>query len=635
MKAICVDGGGNASDVTSATYTVLTPVAGYTIDFESQLSQYTDWKVTNAEVATDNSISAHGGTHYGTTGGKASASIQTKAKVANPGTFTCYVSKQSSNTNSSTWYIQVSEDGSEWTNVGTKSATSMSVGTWEEFTADLTSYSDVYVRLYYKGSTAVRNVDDIVLTEVTPSSVPTPTFSVAAGKYDEVKNVKVSNYNSDYMYFYTTDGTDPDCDANLDPTGTSVVYEHATGIDISATTTLKIIAVDGDVNKSNVASATYKLPLTTIAGVKALTSGDNFTLNLTGAQIVYFDGGKNMYIRDASGAILFYNSSSFSTTLETGDILSGIVTGTYKPYNNLPEVTNSDISALSKTGNSTVVAKVIAGTTEAIEANLCDLVKIENTEISESDSKYYVGTSSDIQLFNKFEIDGLTFTTGQPVDVSGIATVYNTTYELFPRFESDIVYLSSAEEVSIGAAGIATFCSEHALDFTGTDAIAVYTAAASGDHVTLTQIQKVPANTGVILMNALGMSEGAVAAINVPYLKTTADNVAENELVGITTATEVNATVDGKYNYILSNEDAGVGFYKAVNGVQLAANKAYLSTTVNAAVRGFLGFTEDDSDAIIEIAKNEKMSAIYDLSGRRVVKPTKGLYIVNGKKVVK
>lgn len=484
-------------------------------------------------------------------------------------------------------------------------------------------------------------ISQFAITIGLPSSIPTPTFTVAEGTYYEAQNVKVDNYDSDYMYFYTTDGTEPDCDAGLDPAGTSVTYNHTTGIDISATTTLKIIAVDGDVNKSSIASATYTIetPLTTIAAVKALSSGDTFSLNLTGAQIVYFDGSKNMYIRDASGAILFYNSSSFSTELETGDILSGIVTGTYKPYNNLPEVTNSDISALSKTGNSTVVAKVIAGTTEAIAANLCDLVKIENTEISESDSKYYVGTSSDIQLYNQFKIDGLTFTTGQPVDVSGIATIYSTTYELFPRFESDIVYLSNAEEVSIGAAGIATFCSEHALDFTGTDAIAVYIAAASGDHVTLTQIHKVPANTGVILMNALGMNEGAVAAVNVPYLDGDADIVSGNELVGITARTQVDAMSGGKYNYILSNEDEGIGFYAATDGKYLAANKAYLSTTVNpeSLVKAFLGFIEGDADGIntIENGKLTIDNAVFDLSGRRVSKATKGIYIVNGKKVVK
>lgn len=155
----------------SATYTITVNEyvmpSELTIDFESALSTYKEWEFTNAERGTE-SIKAHNGEFYGTTGGKTTASIQTKEKVANPGTFTCYVSKQSTNTTSSTWSIQVSSDASSWTDVNSQSATSMSKGEWVEFTADLSSYNNIYVRLYYNGSTAIRNVDDITLEMATP-----------------------------------------------------------------------------------------------------------------------------------------------------------------------------------------------------------------------------------------------------------------------------------------------------------------------------------------------------------------------------------------------------------------------------------------------------------------------------------
>ena len=137
------------------------------VDFESALSTYKEWTFTNA-VQDKTTITAHGGTYYGTTGGKQTAAFQTKDKIANPGTFTCYVSKQTTNSTSSTWYIQVSSDASTWTEVKTQSATDMVKGVWKEFTADLSDYSNVYVRLYYSGSTAVRNVDDITLEMATP-----------------------------------------------------------------------------------------------------------------------------------------------------------------------------------------------------------------------------------------------------------------------------------------------------------------------------------------------------------------------------------------------------------------------------------------------------------------------------------
>lgn len=138
-------------------------VVDYTIDFESA-SISSAWTVTNFLTHQTGSITAHGGTYYGTTGGKASASLVTAEKVANPSVFTCYVSKQTGNTTASSWKLEVSTDGESWTKVKEQSATSMAKGVWDEFTADLTSYSNVYVRFSYSGSTAVRNIDDLTLT---------------------------------------------------------------------------------------------------------------------------------------------------------------------------------------------------------------------------------------------------------------------------------------------------------------------------------------------------------------------------------------------------------------------------------------------------------------------------------------
>ena len=134
------------------------------IDFESATTAYSDWTFTNMTSQQTGTITAKGGTYYGTTGGKATASITTKTAIATPTSITFYVSKQSSNTKSSSWKVQVSSDNSTWNDVKTQSATSMSQGTWVEVTQDLSSYSNVYVRVYYTGATAVRNIDDLCLT---------------------------------------------------------------------------------------------------------------------------------------------------------------------------------------------------------------------------------------------------------------------------------------------------------------------------------------------------------------------------------------------------------------------------------------------------------------------------------------
>ena len=135
-----------------------------TIDFESASTAYTFWTFTNMTSQQTDAITAKGGTYYGTTGGKETASITSTNVIAKPKSITFYVSKESKNTTSSSWKIQVSSDKSTWTDVKTQSAASMSKGSWVEVTQDLSSYSDVYVRVYYDGTTAVRNIDDLSLT---------------------------------------------------------------------------------------------------------------------------------------------------------------------------------------------------------------------------------------------------------------------------------------------------------------------------------------------------------------------------------------------------------------------------------------------------------------------------------------
>ena len=58
------------------------------IDFESASTDYTDWTFTNMTSQQTGTITAHGGTYYGTTGGKESASITTKNAISYPQSIT-------------------------------------------------------------------------------------------------------------------------------------------------------------------------------------------------------------------------------------------------------------------------------------------------------------------------------------------------------------------------------------------------------------------------------------------------------------------------------------------------------------------------------------------------------------------
>ena len=226
------------------------------IDFENTAASYSDWTFVEMTSQQKGSITAHGGTYYGTTGGKASASITTKNAISYPQSITFYVSKQTTNTTSSSWKLQVSSDSTTWTDVKEQSATSMSKGTWVEVKQSLSSYTNVYVRIAYSGSTAVRNIDDISLTYSTiPPAVATPVFEVpegtvqANGSFNAAFNLTISCATSGASIFYTIDG--------IDPAESSTALHYTAPIAISKSTIVRAIAMDEDANLSNETSATY------------------------------------------------------------------------------------------------------------------------------------------------------------------------------------------------------------------------------------------------------------------------------------------------------------------------------------------------------------------------------------------
>lgn len=155
------------------------------VDFEEETTSYTDWTFTNfATKQTNSGVAAHGGSYFGSTGGKSSGSLVTKEKLAKPKNIKFYISKTSTNSTASSWIIKVSTDGEEWTNVKTQSASAdITKGTWTEVTQDLTSYTNVYVGIFYDGTTAIRTIDDVTLTYENVNDTRTATTIALADGY--------------------------------------------------------------------------------------------------------------------------------------------------------------------------------------------------------------------------------------------------------------------------------------------------------------------------------------------------------------------------------------------------------------------------------------------------------------------
>ena len=181
--------------------------------------------------------------------------------------------------------------------------------------------------------------------------------------------------------------------------------------------------------------------------------------------------------------------------------------------------------------------------------------------------------------------------------------------------------------VTLAASGYASYCNEYPLDFTTTSGYkAYYVSGVTGSTVTFSQITgKIMGGQGIILFGTPN------AVCDLTYCDS--DNeLSENMLVGTLVPTAI-TTVNGDYtNFGLSG-----GSFKKINNGTLPANKAYLPVlTANlpsSATEFSIVF--DDVTGISRVENIQIANeSYYDLQGRKVENPTKGLYIVNGKKVV-
>ena len=171
--------------------------------------------------------------------------------------------------------------------------------------------------------------------------------------------------------------------------------------------------------------------------------------------------------------------------------------------------------------------------------------------------------------------------------------------------------------------------------------VEVYTAEEVGNgYVYLNPVTDViPANTGVVVHAEAG-------AYDFNYYTGEPVSPVLNNLFKGTATDELITPSKGKVAYVLSAPGGEVGFYRAqlTDGQFLNnANKAYLEVPELALNEGEIDssqqlslkfkFPEATSVENVELSTNG-VKIYYDLQGRKVAQPTRGLYILNGKKVL-
>ena len=198
-------------------------------------------------------------------------------------------------------------------------------------------------------------------------------------------------------------------------------------------------------------------------------------------------------------------------------------------------------------------------------------------------------------------------------------------------------YVPKAETVTIKTGFVGTtYSSENALDFS--DAIEaglkVYIITGTGDNgiCTTQEVEKVPAGTGIYVEGEAGDYTANV------YAGKDYDSVDGNLLVGTGAESKTLLSDNTTTYYMYGKQNGKESFFRVgtENARTASAHKAYLaisSSDPNAAKLMFY-VGEGSATGINAVEKDTVDGEIYNLNGQRVNNARKGVYIVNGKKVI-
>ena len=328
---------------------------------------------------------------------------------------------------------------------------------------------------------------------------------------------------------------------------------------------------------------------------------DGYNYTMTSVDVVYNQGKANLYYNELGKSLNYYGGQLLAPSLFAVASVGDIVT--------------IDVTSATEWGNVSIYNKCpksVWDGTDMVDPE--GLTKLTTLNVDPANAPTTVSLVLTEELLANAKENGLSLGDG------------NYTFT-----SVDLLYTPT---VTIGSAGYATLGYAAALDLTDIDA---YTVSVSGSTATLTSVKdkKIPAGTGIIL-------EGS-GNVTIPLTTEATDEITGNELL----VSDGTVAADCSTIYVLANGNDGIGFYLLKSG-HVHAGKAYLQLPASAGVRQFIGFGDDSETTGIDnltptLSKGE--GVYYDLQGRRVAQPTKGLYVVrsaegrlqgkNGKKVVK
>lgn len=510
-------------------------------------------------------------------------------------------------------------------------------GEWLDYSVLVKLTSGSTMQLTFSGKRLF--LDDVVVRNLETITAPTlPESCLFWPNTTETPSKSIAITVPDFTtVHYTTDGTTPTTSNGKELTASSNITIHET-------TTVKAIAFIGTMT-SDVVTATYTLGTTvnSIADFKDQVSGTEARLYLSderNARVLHQQHEK-CWLRDNTGAICldFGTTAAFNPTPQHNQHVAGWMIGKYQIVNGMSTFvatsnTTTDYIAFAEPVTETATAPVSISKLN-VDDYRSDWVEIQNVN---------VGAEGEVVVNDDFS----TITTtpaynGALVDLSGIVTAPNTVAPV--SYNTPLVYvIDEGKAFTSPASDIsgATVRLVRTLNSSYWNTFAVPFDITTMDG----QIREFDHMDG----NTMKFADAASIEAGKPYLvKPTANienPVYENVTLSATAAQEV---TDGGFSFVATYSPVNLKTDKTEQFLK-TNGQLYYPTNKSNQMKGMRAFFRVPQGASAHVAIDGEETgigsvrcdfvatdeAIYDLQGRKVNgQLKKGIYIMNGKKVVR
>ena len=506
---------------------------------------------------------------------------------------------------------------------------------WKKYTINITLTTATSVQLTFTGKRGF--IDDVRVEEnVTAISAPTlPDEHLFWANTTEVATTNITLVPSDSTtVYYTTDGTNPSKANGSIATLTS-------NFKITGTTTVKAIAYYETV-ASNIVSRTYTVGETVnnIATFKGKNENDEvrlFIADNANTRVLHAADGK-MYLRDNTGTLCmdFGTTATFNPAPQHNQHVAGWIVGKKQTVNGLPKLvatsnTNTNHLALAAPVTEAATAPKAIGNSD-INSNVGDWVTIANVRNN--------GTP--------ITVSGIY--TGALVDVSGIITASNSITPVDYADIKPIVYVIDEDEAFVSPGtditGATVRLKRTLKEGVWNTFCVPMDLAISGDMAGKYR------QCNSISGNVMTFGEASSIEAGKPYLvkpdAEIANKVFSNVTLSATPAATVQQGVSG-LAFIGTYSPKELKTDKTEQFLTASGKLAYPSSSANATLKGMRAYflvpegtearvsIDGEETTALTLVNSEKRivnSEVYDLQGRKVANPTKGMYIANGQKVI-